>query len=110
MDNQNEITNLAKQYTSFELAEMLISSKSNEDKLPVGVTTEQVKQTIKKITNFAEMYQCEHEDTYRGGAIWTICSQCGRKWADDEGGFVTYEQPSEITEAWELYEKLTKGV
>lgn len=30
---------------------------------------------------------CEHEDTHRGGAIWTICDQCGKQWADDEGGF-----------------------
>jgi hypothetical protein len=29
---------------------------------------------------------CEHEDTHRGGAIWTICDQCGKRWADDEGG------------------------
>ncbi len=30
---------------------------------------------------------CEHEDTHRGGSIWTICDQCGKQWADDEGGF-----------------------
>lgn len=106
MNNHEEITNLAKQYTSFELAEMLINSKNGDDKLPVGVTTEQVKQIVKKITNFAEMYQCEHEEVYRGGAIWTICAQCGKKWADDEGGYVTYQQPTEITEACGLYEKL----
>ena len=27
---------------------------------------------------------CEHEDTHRGGAIWTICDSCGYKWADDQ--------------------------
>jgi hypothetical protein len=26
---------------------------------------------------------CLHEVTHRGGAIWTICDDCGRKWADD---------------------------
>ncbi len=30
---------------------------------------------------------CSHDDTHRGGAIWTICDQCGQRWADDEGGF-----------------------
>lgn len=33
---------------------------------------------------------CTHEDTYRGGLIWTICSACGCKWADDRGGFVPH--------------------
>ena len=35
---------------------------------------------------------CEHEYTHRGGAIWTICDNCGTKWADDEGG-----PPQEVT-------------
>ena len=30
---------------------------------------------------------CTHEETHRGGAIWTICDGCGRQWADDRGGF-----------------------
>lgn len=109
MDNKDKITELAKQYTSFELAEILLMAKNNEDRLPVGTTKTEVVRIIKNITNFAERHQCEHEEVYRGGNIWTICAQCGRKWADDEGGFVPYEQPSEITQAWELYEKLTKG-
>ena len=109
MNDQTKIAELAKQCTSFELAEMLISTKNSEDRLPVGMTKDQVTKTIKKIINFAEMYQCEHEEVYRGGSIWTICQQCGKKWADDEGGYVPYEQPKEIIEAWELYEKLTKG-
>lgn len=28
--------------------------------------------------------ECAHETTVRGGAIWTICKDCGAKWADDE--------------------------
>ncbi|MGX5776952.1 hypothetical protein [Methylorubrum zatmanii] len=43
---------------------------------------------------------CLHEETHRGGAIWTICAQCGRKWADDEGGFQPYEEPPAVTAAW----------
>jgi hypothetical protein len=36
---------------------------------------------------------CYHEDTYRGGVIWTICRDCGMKWADDEGGFKKPKMP-----------------
>lgn len=38
---------------------------------------------------------CQHEDTNRGGAIWEICSQCGAKWADDEGGIPEWKDPPE---------------
>jgi len=50
---------------------------------------------IKKID--AEI--CTHEETYRGGSIWTICDSCGMKWADDRGGFKPYQEPSELTAA-----------
>lgn len=43
---------------------------------------------------------CLHEETHRGGVIWTICDHCGRKWADDEGGFQPYEEPAAVTAAW----------
>lgn len=43
---------------------------------------------------------CLHEETHRGGAIWTICDHCGRKWADDEGGFQPYKEPAAVTAAW----------
>ena len=39
---------------------------------------------------------CTHEDTHRGGFIWTICDVCERKWADDEGGFQPYSDPPGI--------------
>lgn len=42
---------------------------------------------------------CPHEDTYRGGFLWTICHGCGRKWADDEGGFVADPIPAAVTSA-----------
>ena len=40
---------------------------------------------------------CHHETLVRGGAIWTICQDCGAKWADDEGGFVPYQDPPKIS-------------
>lgn len=41
------------------------------------------------------MNTCTHEETYRGGVLWTICSDCGRKWADDEGGKPEWVDPPE---------------
>ncbi len=41
---------------------------------------------------------CPHENTHRGGFIWTICDDCGKKWADDEGGFVAYSDPPHVAE------------
>ncbi|MBB5762104.1 ribosomal protein L37AE/L43A [Methylorubrum rhodesianum] len=49
-----------------------------------------------------DKHACLHEETHRGGAIWTICDHCGRKWADDEGGFQPYEEPAAVTAAWAL--------
>ena len=46
-----------------------------------------------------ELNTCEHEDTYRGGAIWTICHRCGAKWADDEGGFVPHQDSTVVVSA-----------
>lgn len=34
---------------------------------------------------------CTHEETHRGGFLWTICDACGRKWSDDRGGFVPHQ-------------------
>lgn len=42
---------------------------------------------------------CTHEETHRGGAIWTICDGCGMKWADDRGGFEPYQEPESIAAA-----------
>ncbi|ATS92356.1 hypothetical protein DLP05_127 [Stenotrophomonas phage vB_SmaS_DLP_5] len=42
---------------------------------------------------------CTHEETHRGGAIWTICDSCGRKWADDEGGFQPHKDDPAVAQA-----------
>ena len=39
---------------------------------------------------------CQHDETHRGGTIWTICDGCGMEWADDRGGFKPYEEPASI--------------
>lgn len=42
-----------------------------------------------------EINTCQHEETYRGGSIWEICSQCGDMWADDRGGKPRWQDPPE---------------
>lgn len=42
---------------------------------------------------------CLHEETKRGGTIWTICCYCDKKWADDEGGFVPRVDAPEVATA-----------
>lgn len=51
---------------------------------------------------------CAHEDTHRGGSIWTICDACGTKWADDEGGKPEWTPPAEWTKAEAVISKLAK--
>ena len=47
-----------------------------------------------------EKQTCQHEETRRGGIIWTICNACGRSWADDQGGFTPFVEPPEWTQAY----------
>ena len=42
-----------------------------------------------------ERNTCQHENVRRGGVIWTICEDCGSKWADDEGGMPEWRDPKE---------------
>lgn len=63
---------------------------------------------LKGLIYLAERNICSHEETYRGGAIWEICSMCGAKWADDEGGKPEYKEPKELTEAYKLLEGQNK--
>lgn len=51
--------------------------------------------TVEKL----ERSTCLHEETYRGGAIWEICSHCGMKWADDEGGKPESSELPEVEQA-----------
>jgi len=57
------------------------------------------REALESLLNYVEGEECHHDDTKRGGAIWTICNQCGQKWADDKGGFQPYVEPKVITAA-----------
>ena len=61
--------------------------------------TPTIKEALAELVRYVERNECEHEQTHRGGFIWTICSDCGKKWADDKGGFKPYEPPPELETA-----------
>ncbi len=60
---------------------------------------EAMRKALERLANDAEAQLCQHESTHRGGVLWTICDECGRKWADDEGGFAPYQEPEYIARA-----------
>ena len=62
-------------------------------------TTAPLRDALKNLLSYAERNECHHENTHRGGIIWTICDDGGAKWADDQGGFKPYCEPVEITAA-----------
>lgn len=73
-------------------------------KKPRSNRVKELEVMLEKVIRFAENQLCLHEETHRGGTIWTICNMCGQKWADDEGGFKPYEEPAILTEARNLLE------
>lgn len=66
-----------------------------------------VAEALRSLLTHVDRNTCTHEDTTRGGTNWTICQGCGRKWADDEGGFVPYSDPKPVLQAREILDALT---
>lgn len=58
----------------------------------------------------ANQQTCRHEEVHRGGTIWTICSGCGAKWADDRGGFQPSKTAKEIDQLDAELALIMKGV
>ena len=52
---------------------------------------------------------CTHEETFRGGGLWEICTSCGAKWADDRGGRPKYVEPKELTAAYDVLARHSNG-
>lgn len=61
---------------------------------------------LEDLLKYADMNTCRHEETHRGGTIWTICDQCGQKWADDEGGMPAFEEPQALKSARKILEEV----
>ena len=50
---------------------------------------------LEKLLKRDEINTCQHQQTHRGGVLWTICDDCRMKWADDEGGKPKWRDPPE---------------
>lgn len=61
---------------------------------------------VSRLIKYAEINTCPHEETRRGGAIWTICDGCGMKWSDDEGAPKPHQTPFEIVSAEKMIKSL----
>ena len=59
----------------------------------------EVTQALRNLLEYVDINTCTHEETHRGGAIWTICDECGQEWADDEGGFVPHQDAPAVAAA-----------
>jgi len=59
----------------------------------------ELENALRLLINKAESLVCCHENRHRGGAIWEICDDCGRAWADDRGGFKKHTEWKELTAA-----------
>jgi len=64
------------------------------------------KKALEGLINIIERNECRHEETSRGGAIWTICQMCNRQWADNDGGMPEYKEPPELTAAYSVLKAL----
>lgn len=74
-----------------------------KDSLDADGIIKKTMDALRNLLTYAEQNTCTHESTHRGGAIWTICDDCGEKWADDEGGKPRYKEPIEFTRARRAY-------
>ena len=74
---------------------------------PSGHELRTVLTALWELLDHVDAVTCTHEELHRGGTIWTICDGCGRKWADDEGGFVPYSDPPAVAKARAIIEATT---
>lgn len=69
---------------------------------PAAVAVPDAAAIIRNLVDHIERNTCEHHETYRGGAIWEVCSDCGAKWADDQGGKPSFKWPDAVERAREF--------
>ncbi len=84
---------------SFTSAEEATAHDNVCPKHPANIRAGRLEEALENLLRFAECQICRHESTHRGGNIWTICDDCGAKWADDEGGKPEFKEPKEIVNA-----------
>lgn len=54
---------------------------------------------MQALVHHIEQETCQHEETYRGGAIWEICRDCGEKWSDDRNPKPEFAWPKCVEDA-----------
>lgn len=54
---------------------------------------------LRGLLDHVDRNTCTHESTHRGGFLWTICDDCGMKWADDKGGFKPHADAPAVAKA-----------
>ena len=69
------------------------------------VSNELLRTSLVELLRHVHQSTCTHEETFRGGTIWEICSMCGAKWADDEGGKPEFVYPNCVLVAERLLDK-----
>lgn len=63
------------------------------------MTQPRYRKLLRDLLGHVDRNTCVHENTHRGGVIWTICDDCGMKWADDRGGFKPHKDAPEVAAA-----------
>lgn len=48
--------------------------------------------SLRDVIELHDLNTCLHEDVHRGGSIWTICDQCGRRRASGEGSMIDLDR------------------
>lgn len=81
-------------YAIWQAADEIIRLRAEREKMV---------ECLRKLLDHVDRETCTHDETHRGGGIWTICDECGMKWADDRGGFVPYKDPPAVEQARSLF-------
>jgi hypothetical protein len=66
-------------------------------------------ETLREARLQIESSICYHEETHRGGVLWTICDHCDAMWADDRGGFKKPKMPKTWLKLTQAISQLEKG-
>lgn len=70
---------------------------------PQPVLSDVALNMVKRLVEYIESNAlCAHESTHRAGAIWTVCDECGARWADDKGGKPEFQWPAVVVDARRL--------
>lgn len=69
-------------------------------------TKQELAESLHALLDNYDFTVCRHENTSRGGTLWTLCDDCSESWADDKGGFVPYKEPDFITKARDLLSRM----